>query len=103
MAISNLSYLGIYTNAIDSAIDKAEAALKERGLDVAAIDSMNEQAVGRIEEMFPDFSEVTNVIIGCYFEAALTELEERFPNLETDYYVNGHDSHIYVAGEEVFA
>lgn len=75
--ITNLQFLGIYTDAIDSAIESAENLLRKFGFDDSAIDEMNEWAVQNLEET-GSFSDITNSIIYSYFFVRKGVCGERF-------------------------
>ena len=99
--ISNLAYLGIYEDAINSAIDTCEEALKSLDFSVDDIDNMNEWAVDDLKQI-GSWDDITNSIIEAYFSTTAYMINERFPDKECDYYVNCDDSHFYIDNEEVY-
>ena len=98
--ITNLQFLGIYTDAIDSAIESAENLLRKFDFDDSDIDEMNEWAVQDLEET-GSFSDITNSIICSYFSSAKAYVERHFGDADIYYYINCTASHLYCDGEEV--
>ena len=96
----SLAYLGIYENAIKSAIETCEAALELLGME-NQIDDMDNIAHDIAGE-FITVDNITNCFIEAYFIATATLINEKYPEKETDYYVNCDDSHFYIDGEEVY-
>jgi hypothetical protein len=98
--ISNLCYLGIYENAINDAIESSEELLKLFGFGVSDVVEMNEWARDYLVEN-GSFESITNSIICAYFSSAKAYVENVYKEVEIDFYVNGHDSHLYYDGTEV--
>ena len=98
--ITNLQYLGIYEDSIDSAINSCEEALKQLEFDVSDIDRMNDYALEDLKAC-GDWNDITNSIINAYFSTTQWFIAQRYPEIDTDYYVNGYDSHFYIGGDEV--
>lgn len=98
--ITNLQYLGIYVDAIDSAIEASERAVEKAGYDVNVVDDLNQYALEDLEEQCT-FKDITNKIIGAYFRNADLMIQEKQPDWDVDYYINCHDSHFYINKEEI--
>ena len=99
--ITNLQYLGIYEDSIDSAIESAEKAFEECGINTSRqIQLLHENAMEYLKEC-GSFESITNSIIDAYFSTAKWMINNECPDKETDYYINGYDSHFYIDGQEV--
>lgn len=98
--LTNLAYIGIYPDAIDSAINACELAMQKAGMSVAEIDKMNEMALEQFHEC-GSLEDITNSVIDAYFDTTKYLIDEKFPGRDTSYYVNCHDSSFYMDGEEV--
>lgn len=97
--MTNLQYLRIYPDAIDSAIDSAENAMNFCGLgDYTYIDDMNEEAFSNLNYL-GSFENITNSIISAYFSTAAAFIEKyATKKYKVDYYINCSDSDFYVDG-----
>ena len=91
-----LPFLGIYQDAIESAADSAENALRVAGV---SNDDFNDMVIQELEES-GDFSDITNSIIHAFFIVAHDLIRQSAPDVDVRYYVNCDDSHIYVNGNE---
>ena len=102
--ITNLQWLGIYPDVIDKAIDSAESAVSRIGkTDVERInlvDDLNDYALENLQN-YGSFKDITNSIIGAYFDAAESMINDKKPKWEVSFYVNCGDSHFVINGEEV--
>lgn len=99
--MTNLAYLGIYPGAIDAAINSCETAMEKMGMSISEIDKMNEMALEEFQEC-GRLEDITNSVIGAYFDTTQYLIVEKFPGRKVDYYVNCEDSHFYLDGEEVW-
>lgn len=104
--VSNLAYLGIYPDTIDVAIGVAEAAVKccfsgNIG-NIGTVEKLHEMAKQDLEEN-GSMEDITNSIIHAYFSTAAYLINEKFPYLPVDYYVNCTDSHFYIDGCRIYA
>ena len=93
-----LQYYGIYPDAIISADESGSAALREYGLEQYEDDAAEYSSQILGEFLNPD--SITNSVIQAIFEGYSYIFEKYRPKLETDYYVNGDDSHFIVNGQE---
>ena len=98
--ISNLCYIGIYEDAINDAIESSEELLKLFGFGVNDVAEMNKCARDYLVEN-GSFEDITNSIIYAYFSSAKAYIENVYKEVEIDFYINGHDSHLYYDGAEV--
>jgi len=98
--ITNMQYLGIYEDAIDTAINTCEEAMKQMEFSIHDIDTMNELALEDLKSM-GSWDDITNSIIQAYFSTTAYLINKRHPDLDVDYYVNCHDSHFYIGQEEI--
>lgn len=96
----NLAFLRIYPHAIDSAIEKCAKAMKDLGFTVSGLDDMNDAALEDLKEI-GTFDDITNSIIAAYYGTAKCMIEERYPGIEVDYYVNCDDSPFIVNKPEI--
>lgn len=95
--MADIRYIGIYTDAIESIIDTCYDALKNEEIDVDLEDMVTED----LKEI-GDWSDITNSIIGAYLNITSSLINDKHNNDKyATYYVNCHDSHLYVDGEEV--
>ena len=101
--ISNLHFLGIYEDAIDNAIEKAENLLKmdEFSFDDRVINRLHNVAKENLHD-YGRIENITNTIIYCYFQAVKYLVTSEYPNAQIEYYVNCNDSHLYYDGTEVW-
>ena len=93
-----LRKLGIYEDAINSAIETAEHAVRHAGLGKSGINDLHEMALEELKES-GSFDDITNSIIDAYFIVAKDMIRQSFPKLECDFYVNCEDSDFYINGE----
>lgn len=98
--ISNMQYLGIYEGAIDDAVESSENLLKLFDFNDNDINLLNDYAREYLIEN-GDFNEITNSIIYAYFTTAKEYVESKHPNAVVTFFVNCHDSHLYLDGVEV--
>ena len=100
--INGLCFLGIYEDAINSAIEKAESLMKHEDFDfdISDIDEMNEWALEYLKEC-GSFEDITNSIILAYFSSTEAYIKQKYPDADIDYYVNCMDSYLIYKGEEV--
>jgi len=99
--ITNMQYLGIYEDAIDTAIESAENAFVECGINtIDQIHLLHENAMEYLKEN-GSFEEITNSIIYAYFDTAKWMINDQFPDRTVDYFVNCRDSHFIIDGHEV--
>lgn len=98
--MTNLAFLNIYPDAIDDAIESCEDAMKELGFTISEIDDMNECAMEDLKEI-GSFDDITNSIISAYYHAAASMIEDKYPGISVDYYVNCHDSPFTVDKPEI--
>ena len=100
--IINMHFLGIYEDAINSAIESAENLLKREEFDFTDwdIDQLNDWAVQYLAEN-GSFENITDSIIYAYFSSAKEYVNKKYPNAQIDFYVNCNDSHLYYDGMEV--
>lgn len=96
--ITNLQYLRIYEDAINDAIGMSERAVERYAPSRA--DELFDSAMEAMKEI-GTFDNITNSIIMSFFYAADQIIAQECPSVETDYYVNCHDSHFYVDHEPV--
>lgn len=98
--MTNLAFLKIYPDAIDDAIESCEDAMKELGFTISEIDDMNDYAMEDLKEI-GSFADITNSIISAYYHAAASMIEDKYPGISVDYYVNCHDSPFTVDKPEI--
>lgn len=98
--ITNLQYLGIYEDSINDAIESAEHAMEQEGFSESEINDMHEMVMDELEES-GDWKQITNSIIYAYFIVTADLIRHKRKDADVDYYVNGHDSHFYIDGEEI--
>lgn len=98
--ISNMHYLGIYEDAIDNAVESSENLLKLFNFNDNDINLLNYYAREYLIEN-GNFNEITNSIIYAYFITAKEYVESKYPNAVVTFYVNYHDSYLYLDGVEV--
>lgn len=100
--ITNMQYLGIYEDAINNAIEKAETLLGMEEFDFTEQDicKMNDLSLQYLNEN-GSFENITNSIIEAYFSTVKWYVNEKYPNAQIDYYVNCSDSHLYYDCSEV--
>lgn len=95
--ITNLQYLRIYPDAIDTAISRVEEAMEGLGFGAREIQDMHDEAFSELEEV-GNWENITNSIIFAYYRTAEAFILERYPGATVDYYVNGTDSPFEVSG-----
>lgn len=100
--ISNMHFLGIYEDAINSAIESAENLLKHEEFEFTDwdISQLNDWAVQYLTEN-GSFENITDSIIYAYFSSVKEYVNKKYPNAQIDFYVNCNDSHLYYDGMEV--
>lgn len=98
--ITTLQYLGIYEDAIEQAVKDSEAAMERCDFTDREIDDMHDMVRDELEET-GDWTDITNSIIGAYFRVVTDLIKQKDDEVDVEYYVNCHDSHIYINGEEV--
>jgi len=98
--MNTLQMLGFYPDAIEDAAETAEAAMTDAGVCLADIDYMYDDVRERFENGELNYSDITNSLIDSYFEYAKEKIEQEISGIEISYYVNCHDTHFYVNGEE---
>ena len=98
--ISNMHYLGIYEDAINDAVESSENLLKLLDFNDNDIDLLNYYAKEYLAEN-GNFNDITNSIIYAYFTTAKAYVESKYPNAAVTFYVNCHDSYLYLDGVEV--
>lgn len=98
--ISNIHYLGIYEDAIDDAVESSENLLRLFDFNDNDINLLNDYAREYLIEN-GDFNEITNSIIYAYFITAKEYVESKYQNAVVTFYVNCHDSYLYLDGVEV--
>lgn len=91
--IANLQMLGIYENAINDSIAKAEKLINEYGYDVDTLWALVNET---LEYTLNGIFYITNHIVGAFFQATKQIIEYDNDNIEIDYFVNGDDSHLYI-------
>ena len=98
--MNRLRMLGIYEEAINSAIESCEEALMNTLIE----DHINtlHNSIGECLKETGSWDDITNSIIYAYFSTTKALIEE-FSSLEVDidFYINGSDSHFYVNEEEM--
>lgn len=97
--MDNINMIGIYPEAINSAINKCCSALDQYNCDPK--NKIHDYA----EEILTEtgkWSNITNSIIEAYFQATQYLLKRKKKNLKVEYYVNCNDSHLYINQEEIF-
>lgn len=92
-----LPLLGIYEDAINSAIDTAADAVEQYAPD--KLNDLHKLADDDLTITF-GLDDITNKIILAYFLAAKWLIEEK-TGAEVDCYINCDDSHLYVDDMEV--
>lgn len=95
----DLSFFGIYPEAINDAVDQCEIAMSNCGFNSDDIEYMYMLADEELEH-FGVWANITNSIIEAYFTVTKEFIKNRFPEKEVEFYVNGSDSHFYIDGEE---
>lgn len=90
-----LEYLGICNGDIEHAARIVEESMKECGFNEVQIDGMYENFKLQIGFCDSFWDDPTNAIIDCLFNEASHFIEER-TDYQTDFYVNGWDSHFNV-------
>ena len=98
--ITNMQLLGIYEDAIEKAVKDSETAMEHCGFTSSEIDDMNDMAIDELEEA-GDWRNITDSIIGAYYRVTADLIRQKDAEVDVDYYVNCHDSHFYINGEEV--
>ena len=96
--ISNewFSLLDIYPNMIRDSCIKVNEVFKDLGLD----DKKLYEYVWEDMEM-QGLKDISSTLISILFRNALSIIEEKYPDKEVDYYINGdYDTHFYIDGEE---
>ena len=96
--MDNLMFLGINVDAMNKVIDTCEEVLKNKGFDIVEIDRMNDIALSKFHE-YGTLEDITSSIIDAYFSATQYVLEEKFPDINVEYCVNGDVSDLYIDGE----
>ena len=98
--MSILNNLTIWEEAINNGVDTAEEALRQLELD-NCINELHREAEADLQES-SDWKHITNSIIAAYFRVAQDIINRELPDVDTDYYVNCHDSHFYIGDDEVY-
>lgn len=90
-----LQLLGIYPDAINSAIEDAEKAVSLFGLNIDQLHKITEQYLTEAGS----FADITNSIIFEYFASAeymIRDFTGSRSEYEPAFYVNCYDSHFYI-------
>lgn len=97
-----LDLLGIHTGDIEH----AEGEIRD-ALSTVFLSHKEDEVVERVSKCLQDgatniFKDPTNTIIENLFEVTRAVIEEEYPDMEMDYYVNGYDSHFYITDFDIF-
>lgn len=95
-----LHFFNIYPDEIEACSDKCEAALIDAGYHTRQIDDMYDEVKKSLTDGSINSDNITNGIMGEMLSRTQGMLQERFPNANIDYYVNGLDTHLYINGED---
>lgn len=98
--MSYLNYLGIYEEAINNAIETCEEAMRSLNFTDKEIDELHDIAFEDLKDIGV-WTDITNSIICAYFTTTSGIINDKFPEIETDFYINCDDSHFYINNEEV--
>ena len=96
--MTNLEFLGIYPDSINTVIETCENVLRDLGFSEIEIDDMNDAAKSDFE-MIGSLSDITNSIIESYYSTTAYMIKSRYPEKEVTWYTNGDDSDFYIDGE----
>jgi len=96
-----LKYLGIYPEHIEMADGICEAVCRKYGID--SDEEVWEYVKQDFEETVYDGEQLSNLIIYYIFRNLKSALMEsgKLGEVDIDWYVNGHDTHFYIDGEEI--
>ena len=101
--MSILNELGIYPESIEHTQEICEEVLEKTLLGnlfeewKTCVSNNFHSNSKNIEDSF------TNYVIALMFDALKWILTREYPGLETDFYVNGYDSHFYIKDNELFS
>ena len=96
--MTNLEFLGIYPDSINTVIETCENVLRELGFSEIEIDDTNDAAKSDFE-MIGSLSDITNSIIESYYSTTAYMIKSRYPEKEVTWYTNGDDSDFCIDGE----
>ena len=97
-----VTMLNIFPDAIEDAASKCETAMTELGFSWKETCDMHDMVEDDLEET-GRWRDITNSVIGSYFRVTKDLICQQFPDTKVEYYVNCHDSHLCVNGEEIYA
>ena len=92
-----INQFGLYPDVIEDVMKRCENALYEAGFGDRAISDMYEETTEMLNDC-ADFNNLTNSIIESLFATTTAQLKEK--GIETNYYVNCDDSHLYIIDED---
>ena len=92
-----INYIGIYPDAIETALVSANRAVNKYAR--YSLDGLESGIIEHIEKKGFAAGDITNSVISAIFEYAASVI--RASDRKVSYYVNCHDSHLYVDGEEM--
>lgn len=93
MAHELLTFLGIYPETIESAANDCEKIMDEMGFTVSEIDDMWDEMKAELSDI-GSIDNLTDAVIYCAFNTTKRWIEDRFPGVTVEYYVNGDCSSI---------
>ena len=96
--VTLLDIIGIHEGDISHADSELQDALIEVGLNDEIYDSIVEQLEEAVLNV--QVCELQAAIIEFLYKKAKEMVEERLPNADVHYYINGYDSHFYIDIED---
>lgn len=104
--MSVLNFFGIYPDEIEQVAEVFEKTLEKEGLSVREIDDEWDAVMQTMQETLADadFNQttITNVIMYATYDVLKAVIEERHPEKEASYFINGCDTHFYIDNEEQY-
>ena len=94
--MSCLHCIGIYPDAIDKIACRCHSLLHDMDIDDRKLDENVEEYLSQ-----EPFEDITNRIIKAYFEVTKSLVLDK-TKANVSYFVNCHDSHIWINGEEYY-
>lgn len=94
--MSCLPYIGIYPDAIEKIAYRCHNLLSDLNIDDRKLDENVEEYLSQ-----EPFEDITNRIIQAYFEVTKSLILDKKKAI-VSYFVNCHDSHIWINGEEYY-
>lgn len=103
MSAYTLPFFTIYPEDIEHAVEVADDAMEEAGIDLTKEGDIDEDVITDALNQFGSWNDITTSVIEAYYSACADVVYEKFgrENVEVDYYINGYDSHFVVRLKEI--